>query len=134
MLLRVATRILDLDPKDVVARNNWAQLAMYQGIEKSRAHATARDLHERLPASLGLRATYAFALWQQDRAAEALALFKDAPRDQLEDPSIAACYGLVLAANGNRDEALRYLKIAQTSPGLLPSEQRLVAKALESLP
>ena len=136
MLLRTATRILELDPRDVVARNNWAQLVMYQGkgIEKSRAHATARELHERLPASLGLRATYAFALWQQDRAAEALALFKDAPKDQLEDPSIAVCYGLVLAANGRHDEARRYLKIAQTSPALLPSEQRLVARALEGLP
>ena len=48
--------------------------------------------------------------------------------EQLQAPSIAAYYGIILAAAGQKEKAQEYLKRgAQTF--LLPEEKALVAKA-----
>jgi hypothetical protein len=49
------------------------------------------------------------------------------PRD-LENPSIAGYYGLILKATGNRAKAKPYLEWAFKSP-LLPEERKLFEKA-----
>jgi len=51
---------------------------------------------------------------------------------QLRDPSLAAYYGVVLAAAGDRARAREFLKLA-ASAKLLPEEKQLVTKAESAL-
>ena len=47
---------------------------------------------------------------------------------QLEDPSIAAYYGLILQATGNREKAKVYLEWASKAK-MLPEEKKLFDRA-----
>jgi len=52
--------------------------------------------------------------------------------DQLHDPSVAAYYGILLAAAGQNDAATEYFGRAEKAK-LLPEEEELVAQAKASL-
>jgi len=52
--------------------------------------------------------------------------------DQLREPSVAAYYGIVLVAAGQREKARQYLRRAAETK-LLPEEKALVAKAESTL-
>ena len=51
---------------------------------------------------------------------------------QLHDPSVAAYYGVLLAAAGDAEGAREYLKLG-ASAKLLPEEKALITKAENSL-
>jgi hypothetical protein len=48
--------------------------------------------------------------------------------DQLEVPSVAAYYGVLLAANDEPEKAAKYLELAEKGQ-LLPEEKALLAEA-----
>jgi hypothetical protein len=52
--------------------------------------------------------------------------------DQLRDPTIAAYYGIFLAASGAHAEAAGFLELAKKAT-LLPEEKQLVASAVQEL-
>ena len=53
----------------------------------------------------------------------------------LAEPSIAACYGLLLVENGEREKALPFLEIAdRPREKLFPEEAAMVAGALQRNP
>jgi hypothetical protein len=55
------------------------------------------------------------------------------PPKDLEKPAIAFCYGILLAALDKREEAKKYLAIAESSALAFPQEKALLAKAREWL-
>lgn len=62
------------------------------------------------------------------RDAEALALFEQLSRREIEDPSIAVYYGVILASAGQNDEAKKYFTLAAKAP-VLPEERKLLTEA-----
>ena len=52
--------------------------------------------------------------------------------EQLRDSSVAAYYGVILVAAGDKAKAQEYLKLG-SSANLLPEEKALVAKAESGL-
>ena len=76
--------------------------------------------------------TYAFSLYLQGRAAEGLKVLEKLTAQQLENPGIAAYYGLLLSASGEKSKARKYLDLAILT-NLLPEEKALVQEALKGL-
>jgi uncharacterized ubiquitin-like protein YukD len=60
---------------------------------------------------------------------EALKVFDRLEPQQLETLSVAACYGILLEATGNRTKAKRYLDLASKAQ-MLPEERKLIDNAI----
>ncbi|MBU6400750.1 MAG: hypothetical protein KGS61_10555 [Verrucomicrobia bacterium] len=131
-LYRVCDRIFSLNPADLVAKNNLAQLALLLNRNVETACRLATENHERNPTEPVFLSTYAFALYRQDKTAEAVKVFSRIPASLLREPTLAAYYGVLLAANGQTEQAAPYLRAANRSPELLPEEQSLVTSALNA--
>lgn len=127
-LYRVSTRLTELQPDDPRMMNNVAQLALLLGVDKTRAGRLAQKVHEQEPANAAYASTFAFSLYTQGQVAEALNVFRNVDGAELRNPSIAAYYGIVLVAAGEKDKAREYLQLARTAT-LLPEEKELVARA-----
>ena len=72
--------------------------------------------------------TYAYALHLQHRDRDGLALLRQLDQTNLEQPSIALYYGVLLAAAGNGDEAAPFLAIAKAKGQFLPEEKQLLTE------
>ncbi len=127
-MLRVAQKALEADAGNDSAKNNVAALSLLLGRDQERATNTARQLHEKLPENPYFASTYALGLHLGGKSAEGIAVLKKFKPEQLREPSIAASYGVLLAATGAGGEAREYLQIAQTAP-LLPEERALIDAA-----
>ncbi|MHB8523262.1 MAG: tetratricopeptide repeat protein [Limisphaerales bacterium] len=132
-LYRVIARINDLNPTDLVAKNNLAQLSLLLGKELETAHRLALENFQKHPTNPAFISTYAYSLQLQGRTDEGLKLFAQIPETLLRQPSMAAYYGVLLAAKGEKEKASKYLGLADQSPQLLPEEQALVTTALNKL-
>src|SRR5207245_3550316 len=113
------------NPADAVARNNLAMLALLLNAQEFRPHHLAREVYQKAPGNPAYASTYAFSLHLQNRSAEALKVFERLKPRQLEEPSVAGYYGIVLQATGNSQRAKKYLELAAKAP-LLPEERRLL--------
>lgn len=125
---RVSKTAGELDPSDLVARNNFAMTSLVLGNGTEAAAANARDLYLKNPEVPAFASTYAFSLYLQNKSAEALAVFEKLPPASLQDPGIAPYYVLALVKNKRFEEAARSRSSVQ--PGLLfPEELALYQKA-----
>jgi Flp pilus assembly protein TadD len=70
------------------------------------------------------------ALHLQGHDQDGLAVLQKLKPAQLEQPSIALYYGILLAATGKNAEAAAYFQIAQTQGRLLPEEKQLLTETL----
>jgi len=131
-LYRTLSRLVALLPQDPALRNNFAQISLLLKAETPRAGAIARDLHKANPHDAAFASTYAFALFQSGDVKEALKIMKQLTPEQLHDPSVAAYFGILLAAAGQNDNATEYFALAEKAK-LLPEEEELVAQAKASL-
>jgi Flp pilus assembly protein TadD len=127
-LYRALTRLLAILPNDLKVQNNFAQVALLLKVERKRALDLARAVHQKQPQNAAFASTYAFALYQNGDLPGALKTMGALSRAQLQDPSIAAYYGYLLAMAGRKTEATQFLDAAKTAQ-LLPEEERLVAEA-----
>lgn len=127
-LLRVAARMAQIAPEDAIAENNFAQLSLLLNANRERAEETARRLYKREEASPIFASTYAFALYLRGKSGEALKIMDRLPSEDLEQPSVAAYYGLFLAARGEKARAHTFLQIGRTAR-LLPEEKTLLDNA-----
>lgn len=130
-LYRVAERVFQLDPNDPVAKNNMAALSLLLGKNDKTAHRLALENHRSYPRNAGVASTYAFSLYRQGKTGEALKVLEALPGESLKEPSIAAYYGVLLAADGDPGRARPFLEIASQSPALLPEEKALVDGAMK---
>ncbi len=132
-LQQVTTRMLEMDPSNEVLQNNYAMYSLLLKLNVDSAFQTARDLYARNPSNRIAVATYAFALHVRGRSDEALQLMNTMTIDQIEEPSTAIYYGLVLAANGAAESAAHYLELAKNAT-LLPEEKELLESARTGAP
>ena len=131
-LYRTLSRLVAVIPHDPALRNNFAQISLLLKAETHRAGAIARDLHKANPHDAAFASTYAFALFQSGDVKEALKVMRQLTPEQLHDPSVAAYFGILLAAAGQNDNATEYFALAEKAK-LLPEEEELVAQAKASL-
>ncbi len=127
-LHRLATRSLTSNPQNDNLRNDHAFLSVLIGKETERALIVAHELHKKHPENAAYASTYALALHLAKRSAEALDVFTKLPPEVRAQPAFAAHYGVILVANGQFDEAAKYLDLGRLAP-LLPEELALVEKA-----
>jgi tetratricopeptide (TPR) repeat protein len=130
-LLRVAKRALELNPADLVAANNCANLGLLLTGD-SAARRLASKLHRENPANAVFSSTYAFALFTEGKTSEALREMETLKETQLRHPVIAAYYFVMLVENGRMERAHSFLSAANKAQ-LLPEEQQLLTTATRKL-
>jgi hypothetical protein len=133
-MLNVFTRLLELDPKDPAFKNNTAYASLLLGDRNAGGRdpvVLAKEAYEADPTNSGFAATYAYGLHLKGRTAEGLKVLRGLGEKDLETPSTALSYGILLAANG-APEAKKYLDLAEAGH-LLPQEKALAAKARAKL-
>jgi len=131
-LYRVAARLSEIDPRDDVARNNLANISLLLSLNVESAETMAEQIYSKSPASAAYASTYAFALYRKGRTQQALDVMNKLPPRELEQPAVAAYYGIILAAAGDKSKAAEYIKRGEQAR-LLPEEKALLWRARESL-
>ena len=131
-LFNVSTLLLEHDPSNAIAQNNWATLALLLHTNVARAHLLARQVYDRDTNHFGFVSTYAFSLHLQGKTAEALKIIETLKPAELEKPAVASYYGVILAASGQTDKARRFLAKAEVAP-ILPEELQMIADARKGL-
>jgi len=127
-LRRVFRAMIERDPKDAQARNNFAMVSLLLGTDTEQARKTAAELHVAEPENPVFVSTYAFSLYQQGHSQEAVQALRALGLNRLDDPSLAAYYGVFLSAAGDTQTARTYLS-KSAKAFLLPQEQALVDQA-----
>ena len=127
-LRRVAAHLVKSDPADENAQNDLAISSLLLGTEMDRATRMAKDLYTKHPDNAAYVSTYAFALHCGARTAEGLRVLESLPPGRLEDPAIAAYYGVMLAASHLPEKARHFLEIGRGA-NLLTEEKELLARA-----
>ena len=125
---RVLLQSTEITPDDLTMQNNLAQLALLLDADPERARKIAAELVRKEPANAAFVSTYAFSLYARGDVAAAREAMEKLTEEQLQEPAIAAYYGIVLAAAGEKEKARAYLARG-TQAFLLPEEKALVAKA-----
>jgi Flp pilus assembly protein TadD len=124
---RVSKTASEMDPTDLIARNNFAMSSLILGKGVDAAAATARDLYLKNPEIPAFASTFGLALLLQKKNAEALAIFQKLPPALLQDPGVAPYYVLALAQNKRFQEASSFRSYVQPS-SLFPEELALYQK------
>ena len=117
------------DPANLQAQNNLAMTAMLLHATEMSPFELARQVYQANPTNISYASTYAYALYQQKQAAEALRVYSAFAPKQLADPQVAGYYALVLKANGHAKLAREYFQLAAHAPQLLPEERALFGLA-----
>jgi Flp pilus assembly protein TadD len=131
-LYRVLLRLYEMDPTDLKAQNNLAQVSLLLNASRDRARKLATDLYRLEGSNATYAATYAYSLYADGDTTGAIKIMARFGEEQLRDPAVAAYAGIFLAAGGDRTKAKRYLDRAARA-NLLPEETALVEKAQRAL-
>jgi Flp pilus assembly protein TadD len=131
-LRRVYRAMVRQNPKDALARNNFAMVSLLMGADVAEARRTAAELQAAEPDNPVFASTHAFSLYLQGRPQEAAQVLRALGLNRLDDPSLAAYYGIFLSASGDTQTARIYLN-KSSNAFLLPEEQALVARAKQTL-
>jgi predicted Zn-dependent protease len=127
-LMQLYSQELARTPSDFSIKNNLAILALLLDAQELKPYELAKEAYQSSPTNAAYVSTYAFSLCLQNKPAEALkAMEQLKPRD-LQDPSIAGYYGIILKATGNREKARVYLNWSAKGQAL-PEEKALFEKA-----
>jgi hypothetical protein len=114
-------------PQNVVLKNNLAATALLLKTNLTQACQWAAELYAQKTNEPPIVSTYAYALHLQGRDKEGLAALQKLKPSQLEQPSVALYYGVLLHAAGQTNEAAWFLVLAQTQGSLLPEEKQLLS-------
>ena len=126
-LLNIASRMLDLDPKNPATQLNVASLSFLLNSNVERAQVLASEAYKASGNHPGFAGTYAYSLNSQGKTEEALTLMHSLPDKFREDPASAIYYAVILTDGGPPEEAAKYLELAQRG-SFLPEERDLLAK------
>lgn len=124
-LHKLFTLLVDRNPDDVVAKNNFATVSFLLNLQVTKAHQFAREAYAKATNNAAFASTYAYSLYLQGRGAEGLALLDALPPAQLTNSSIALYYGTLSLAT-KPEQARKYFTLAETGT-LLPEEKELLA-------
>ncbi len=111
-------------PSDLLYKNNLAMTALLLGQKDLKPDDMAREVYQSSPTNSSFASTYAFSLFLQKKNPDALRVMEKLNEGELENPSVAGYYGIILKANGDSAKAQKYLKIAEKTRHL-PEEKRL---------
>lgn len=125
-LHKLYSSVVGYNVADPAAKNNFAATALLLNVQTNRAHELAREVYRVNPQNGIFASTYAYSLYLQGKAEEALKVLEKLKPESLTAPSVAVYYGAVLAATDQRQKAMKYLDLAEQGK-LLPEEQALVA-------
>ncbi len=131
-LYRALLRLVEALPNDLTLQNNLAQISLLLRADMDRARKVAAEIKNKEPRNGAYVSTYAFSLHTKGDVKGALQAMDQLSPDQLREPSVAAYYGVFLAAAGQKDKAREYLALAAQA-NLLPEEKALVAKASDTV-
>jgi hypothetical protein len=126
-LYRVLSRLSEIDPDDAKVQNNLAQVSLLLHVDLDRAGKRAAELYRKDSSEPAYASTYAFSLYAKGDAQGAVNAIGKLREDQLQDPSLAAYYGIFLAAIGDKEKARKYLARGRQAD-LLPEEKDLVER------
>jgi predicted Zn-dependent protease len=127
-LMMFYSQELKRSPASLAIKNNLAMTALLLDALELKPHDLAREVYQKAPTNSAYASTYAFSLHLQKKDAEALKVMQQLSPRQLEEPSIAGYYGLVLQATGNREKAKVYFEWASKA-NILPEEKKLFDRA-----
>ena len=131
-LLELFAQASEKNPSDLSLKNNVAWIALLVNAEGWKPHELAREVYQKSPTNSHYVSTYAFSLHLQNKDSEALKVLESLKPSELENPSIAGGYGLVLQATGNRAKARKYLEIGSKAT-MLPEQRKLIEEASANL-
>jgi predicted Zn-dependent protease len=120
---------LSRSPQNALLKNNLAATALLLKTNLTQAGEWVAEAYAQSPENPDVVSTYAYALHLQGRDRDGLAALEKLKPAQLEEPSVALYYGVLLSAAGEKDKAARFLAIAEKSGRLLPEEKQLLAEA-----
>lgn len=123
---------LQNDPGNPGHMNNLATAALLLESWDKKPHELALEAYTKVPTNADFVTTYAYSLLVQKKPAEALKTIEQLSPKQLEEPGVAAYYGLILKGAGNLPKARTYLQLGAKAR-LLPEEQKLVEKARQGV-
>ena len=124
-LFRVYTLLVERNPGDKVALNNFANFCLLLDQETDRALNIARELYENEPNNPAYASTYAFALFRTGKNPRALEVMEKLKPEDLRTPSVAAYYSAFLDAAGRADQAREYRKLA-SGGSFFPEESKIL--------
>jgi tetratricopeptide (TPR) repeat protein len=127
-LMTLYSQELKKTPADLSVKNNLAMTALLLEANELKPYDLARDVYQQAPTNASFASTYAYSLHLQKKDAEALKVMQQLKPQQLDDPSVAGYYGLILQATGNREKAKVYLQWASKAQ-TLPEEKKLFDRA-----
>jgi tetratricopeptide (TPR) repeat protein len=127
-LLTLYRRIAEAEPANLAIKNNLALTALLLGALERRPHELALEVYTRDSTNPFYASTYGYSLYAQRKTNDALRVFEKLSAQQLQDPGIAAYYGLVLEGNGQAGKARPYLELAAQAR-LLPEEKKMIDQA-----
>jgi Flp pilus assembly protein TadD len=127
-LYRVLSRLAEIDPGDSKVQNNLAQVSLLLNANPERARRRAANLYCKEPSNAAYASTYAFSLYTEGDVKGALKVMSTLREDQLQEPPLAAYYGVFLAASREKGKAREYLELGRQTQ-LLPEERTLLDRA-----
>ena len=127
-LMMLYSQQVKRSPSDLGARNNLAMTALLLDAQELKPHELAREVYGKAPTNAAYVSTYAFSLHLQKKDAEALKVIEQLKPQELQNPSIAGYYGLILKATGNGAKAKTCFEWASKAK-LLPEEHKLFDRA-----
>ena len=125
---RVYLRVTEANGSDATLKNNLAMVSLLLSKPEKHTHELAREVYEKDGKNPYFASTYAYSLHLQEKSSDALKVLDQLEPKQLEIPSIAAFYGVILEASGKGVRAKKFLELAGTAK-LLPEELALVQTA-----
>ena len=125
-LYEAAKLLVKLDPKSIVARNNYLFLALATDQTTDSPNDMAAALFKQNPKDVLIATTYGFSLFQQGKTAAAVAVMDAFSPEEVGNPQSALDYAIFLAAAGKMERAEEYFRIGAKSV-TLPKERALVA-------
>jgi hypothetical protein len=127
-LMHLYSQQLKRTPSDFSIKNNLAMIALLLEARELKPHDLAHEVYESAPTNASYASTYAFSLHVQKRDAEALKIMQRLDAKDLDKPSIAGYYGIILKASGDPEKAKVYLNWASRAQ-MLPEEKKLFDRA-----
>jgi hypothetical protein len=116
------------DPQSVVFRNNRAFFSLLLRSEDGNPQREAEKLFQENLGNSTVAVTWAFALYQRGKVAEALAVTASLPREELLKPENALFHAIFLLAAGESAKAGEFLPVAQKVT-IFPEEKALLDRA-----
>jgi Flp pilus assembly protein TadD len=127
-LMQLYSQQLKRTPSDLALKNNLALTALLLEASEFRPYDLAHEVYQMAPTNASFASTYAFSLHVQKRDTEALKVMQQLEPKDLNKPSIAGYYGIILKASGDPEKAKVYLNWASRAQ-MLPEEKKLFERA-----